>query len=145
VRSVRGDPTATTREAWVEAAYQEWDRANPEGHGSLAKYQSGCRCERCHEAGNARHRRSAARIRAALTAGTIERPHNLTRYAKGGCRCDTCRAAGREYYREYRARKRRVRAASGADPTPTVPEEGGVGPWGEPTPVRARGPGRGVP
>ncbi len=96
------DPTAVSLEAWVEAAYQSWHKANPDGHGSRAKYTAGCRCERCNDAGTANQRRWKAKAAAALAAGTSTIPHGVGRYSNNGCRCDTCRSAKAEYQRRWR-------------------------------------------
>ncbi len=99
------DPTAVSLEAWVEAAYQSWHKANPERHGSRAKYDEGCRCRKCKEAGLAVQRRWRAKAAAQLAAGRTDL-HGLSGYTNLGCRCDTCKTANRHYMREWRKRQK---------------------------------------
>lgn len=65
-------------------------------HGTLSRYQAGCRCDPC---------RAANRERGRALKGRTPPNHGYSGYVNYGCRCQVCRDGMLEYARELRRRK----------------------------------------
>lgn len=88
-------------------------------HGTVRRYNAGCRCEPCRTERNAYLR--AWRIRRAE-----QQPHGLSRY-HNGCRCEVCRQASSTYERaRYRATHPDARARGGAPAHQPLPRQDGA-------------------
>lgn len=66
-------------------------------HGTVSKYNGGCRCDECRSANSAYYRKRREAVRGMATEhGTVNS------YTHFSCRCDLCRAAHTAYQRTRR-------------------------------------------
>lgn len=79
-------------------------------HGTVSRYYSGCRCDRCREAKRLRVAANRAKVRA---AGYTTATHGSGSAYDAGCRCAMCRG--------YRSRKVRRETANTATTGPAGP------------------------
>lgn len=101
-------------------------------HGTISRYNSGCRCDECRRANREygreyyRKRKQAdreadlAKRRACREMYPCRSPHGTRSRYNSGCRCDECRRANREY--ERRRTMTRIAVECGA-PSPMVDAE----------------------
>ena len=76
-------------------------------HGTVYRYQRGCRCAQC---------KKAQRALRAARKGREPPTHGHSGYTNFACRCDICRAAGSKANREAREKRPRRQEESGERP-----------------------------
>lgn len=87
-----------------------YNRLREPEHGTVSRYNGGCRCDECRE---------ALRLYMASLKGRPAPSHGLSGYTNYGCRCDICRAAHSERMRspKFKAIKRAwVEKVRGTEP-----------------------------
>lgn len=75
------------------------------GHGTVAEYARGCRCEPCTEANRESHARTVARMKAKGLPEGDPRHGRYATYQSWGCRCVPCAAAASQRNRAYLLRR----------------------------------------